>query len=164
MGLDIRAYSRCRFVAQRVDGDYDEHEDKHVLVYVLDAFLERLDGKPQGWYAVDGESAHFHAGAYGGYNRWREQLCEAALGVHPKIVWDDPERFAGRPFVELINFADNEGAIGPKTSAKLLADFSQHPDLPGQVDNEPFDWFERKYWEWHKGFALAADAGFVVFS
>ena len=165
MGLDVQSYSRCRFVAPQVGDDYEEHdEEEHVLVYVLDAFLDRLDGQPQGWYAAEGESVDFHAGSYGGYNQWREQLSEAALGVHPKVVWDDPERFAGRPFVELINFADNEGAIGPITSAKLWTDFEEHQDLPERVEDDPFGYFAQKYDSWRDAFALAADDGFVVFS
>jgi hypothetical protein len=163
MGLDIQAYSRCRFVAPQVDDDWEEHEDQHVLVYAVD-WPERLDGMPPGWYAVDGESMHFWAGSYSGYNRWREQLSEAALGVFPQAVWKDPDAFAGQAFVELINFADNEGAIGPKSSAKLLDDFDQRPDLPDLVaEDRPHRWFQQKYREWRDAFALAADGGFVVF-
>jgi hypothetical protein len=132
MALDITAFSRARFVAPKADNDYEEHEEEHVYVYAVD-WPERLDGREPGWYAVDGDAMHFRAGSYSGYNHWREQLCAAALGVHPKEVWEDPASFDGRPFVELINFADNEGAIGPKTSAKLLADFQRNPDLPGKV-------------------------------
>lgn len=159
MGPDIQAFSQCRFVGPAVDDDYDEHED-HVLIYVLAPFLDRLDGSPQGWYAVDGQRTYFRAGSYSGYNEWREQLCRAALGVFPRAIWDDPEGFAGKPFVELINFADNEGSIGPKTSAKLLTDFEQYPDLPSLVGD---DYFERKYSAWRDAFALASDDGFVVF-
>lgn len=163
MGLDIQAFSRARFVAPKAEDDYEEHEEEHVYIYSLD-WPDRLDGREPGWYAVDGEWMHFQAGSYSGYNRWREQLSEAALGVLPQAVWKDPDAFAGQPFVELINFADNEGAIGPKTSAKLLADFQRNPDLPSKVQDEPFDWFDRKYREWSEAFALAADDGFVRFA
>lgn len=162
MGLDIVAFSRGRFLGPRGGDDYDEHED-HVLVYGIEPFLDRLDGQPQGWYAVDGDWLRFQAGSYGGYNEWRSQLSRAALGVEPREVWEGLEDFAGRPFAELINFADNEGAIGPVTSAKLLADFEADPKLPDRVSDDPFDWFESKYVSWREAFALAADGGFVVF-
>lgn len=164
MGLHIRAYSRCRFVAPKTENDWDEHEDVHIYVHALDVFRDRLDGLAPGWYASEGEYRHFHAGSYGGYNRWRDQLSRAALGVPASEVWGHFSRFAGRPFAELINFADNEGTIGPRTSAKLLADFDADPALPTRVADDPFDYFAEKYAEWRNAFALAADNGLVVFS
>lgn len=165
MGLDITAYSKCRFVAPRVDDDYEQYEEKHVLIVVaFEGFRARLDGRPEGWWLPEGDSLRFQAGSYGGYNEWREQLCRVALGATPSEVWSNYEDFAGRPFAELINFADNEGAIGPVTSAKLLADFENDPDLPTRLeDADPFGWFFDKYNSWRDAFRLAADDGFVVF-
>lgn len=160
MGLDIRAYSQCKFVAPQEGGDYEAHEDEHVLIDGV-SFTDRLDGLPQGWYAVEGVAYGFDAGSYSGYNVWREQLCRAALDVGPEEVWSDPDRFSGKPFVELIDFSDCEGSIGPKTSAKLLADFVTHPDLPGTVVD---GYFEDKYRAWQYAFTLAWQDGFVVFA
>ena len=54
--------------------------------------------------------------SYHGYNAFRRALCRAALGVDPETVWDDRDAWAGHPFVLLIDFADNEGCIGPEAA------------------------------------------------
>ena len=58
------------------------------------------------------------------YNAWRRHLSLLSLAVEPETVWEHPRRFRGKPFAELIDFPDASGTIiGPKTSAKLYADF-----------------------------------------
>ncbi len=119
--------------------------------------VNRMDGKLEGRYT--GEQFHyFRAGSYGGYNEWRDWLSITFLGVSPDEIWKDPDKFEGKPFVELINFGDNEGTIGPITSAKLAKDFQNHA-----VDFHSDEWFAGKYHEWQKAFEMASDDGFVIF-
>lgn len=89
------------------------------------AFPGRDDGLARGYYRVSGQEEGIDF-SYSGYSDWREWLCRTFLKVSPEQVWDNPETFADAPFVELVNFADNEGFIGPKTCAKLAADFAAH--------------------------------------
>ena len=120
MGVDIEAISRAKYVACRGDEECDE---KH---YGVGSYPKRRDGLKPGCYVVGkgGRSMGFGAGTYVGYNDWKRQLSRMALGVEPEEVWDAPRRFRGKPFVELIDFPDGVGPIiGPKTSAKLYADF-----------------------------------------
>lgn len=157
MGLDISAYSRIRFVHGE-DARTDEcYDGPHIAVYGED-FPERLDGLVPGCYTSDLPGIRFHAGSYEGYNSWRAWLCQYALGVQPELVWKAPEDFAGRPFVELVNFADNEGTIGPVTSAKLAKDFANHHPPPASDG-----YYVEKYDEWHRAFTLAANDGCVMF-
>lgn len=61
---------------------------------------------------------------YAAYDGWMRRLSLMALGFEPAEVWDHPQRYRGKPFVELITFPDTDGgAIGPITSAKLYDDF-----------------------------------------
>jgi hypothetical protein len=115
------------------------------------------------------ESHGFRAGSYSGYNWWREQLCQLALGVPPSEVWEDPDAHAGKPFLEMINFSDAEGAIGPVTSAKLAKDFAiNEARLVTLAEQRIADPDEREYFttllsDWRHAFELAAKDGFVIF-
>jgi|SRR6185503_6936916 len=154
MGLDITAYSHLAYVVPYEPDVPAEEDYETTCVHIYqDGAINRLDGAREGWYrptaATTGHA--FRAGSYSGYNEWREALCWMALRVRPQAVWKSPEAFAGRPFVELINFSDCEGCIGPVTSAKLAADFASIArDFP--------------LWEhWHTALTLAAQGGFVTF-
>jgi len=115
------------------------------------------------------EAHGFRAGSYSGYNMWRTHLCQIALDVPPDDVWEDPEAYDGMPFVELINFSDCEGCIGPKTSAKLAADFRQYGGrlreiAPKQItSDEDRGYFFESYDDWQRAFELASRDGFVIF-
>lgn len=97
--------------------------------------------------------------SYSGYSAFREALADL-VGLTPAQVWQDPASYADQPFFELINFADNEGAIGPEAADDLLADFRQHHDLA----YERLDEYDLAAYEgWLAGLALAADEGVVIF-
>lgn len=151
MGLDVTALSKAKRV-----GEIDSDEDA-IAAYNANGF-KRMDGVSEGRYRGKREFG-FHAGSYGGYNNWREWLSKKFLSVNPQEVWNAPEKFTGRPFVELINFADNEGTFGPVTSAKLAKDFQQHS---AEIEDRDDHFFVRKYMEWQKAFELASDEGLVV--
>jgi hypothetical protein len=115
------------------------------------------------------EDTGFRAGSYSGYNWWREQLCQLALDVPPDDVWGDPEHYAGKPFVELINFSDCEGCIGPITAAKLAVDFREYgprvrTGAAKQItDDEERSYFLDTYNDWQQAFEIASRDGFVIF-
>lgn len=156
MGLDILALQKATRLDDRVknSGRYDGH------VYKTDG-LDRLNGCKEGYYKAK-ERFSFRAGSYSGYNEWRSWLCRTFLGVSPDTVWNNEEKYKDKPFFELINFSDCEGAIGPKTSAKLAKDFKENAralvkaDIPGM-------WFVNQYSKWQHAFEMASDDGFVIF-
>jgi hypothetical protein len=121
MGVDIIAISKAKLVACRGD---EECDDSH---YVVGSSPSRRDGLKPGCYIVGkgGGSMGFRAGSYAGYSGWKRQLSLLALGLTPEEVWEQPRRFRGKPFVELIDLPDVVGPIiGSKTSAKLYTDFA----------------------------------------
>lgn len=164
MGLDVSAYSYLEFVRPLGGGD-DEDEDL-VRIYGVRGLPDRLDGQPQGYYRrlPESDDFYFSAGSYSGYNWWRAELSRFALKVEPGSVWGTGEqRFRGEPFVELINFSDCEGAIGPETSRKLAADFEAWHERAVAHSEKLGGQFWLPYFEnWRKAFALAAGSGFVV--
>ncbi len=84
---------------------------KIVGVYNMDCFRDRADGVEEGYYEVAGRERVISL-SYGGYNRWRSELAEL-IGTTDEVVFKSSDKTI--PFYELINFADNEGFIGPKT-------------------------------------------------
>ena len=112
----------------------------------------------------------FRAGSYGGYGTWRRQLAMlAGLPDLTGLAGEDykvaVESMHGKPFSELVNFADNEGVIGPVVSAKLAKDFRDHLPQAEALNRQSLNsaWFLAKYNEWMAAFEMAADGGAVQF-
>jgi hypothetical protein len=165
MGLDIAYFTDVKSIAPPKDTeDLAEwaNEDQAIRYYTLDGMEDRLEGFPEGW--VTGKFAGaFRAGSYSGYSQWRSLLAHTILGVSAGEVWNNPGLFDGKPFVELINFADNEGSIGPVASAKLAKDFEEHRnDFAMAEDVLEVDL--ARYDNWAEAFAAAAGNGIVLFA
>ena len=183
MGLDITYRSKIRKAAESegllpVDPEYPneppetDYDNGYFRIYPNDFVAGQSDGL-EGVYRDEGESAHFRAGSYSGYNQWRERLAELAgyePSPHPGIlhagepssaatVWADPKP---GPFVELINFSDCEGVIGPVTSAKLAQDFAAFQEQADAVEDWE-GWFREQYAKWRTAFETAAQGGCVEF-
>lgn len=167
MGLDICAYEKAELTPPHKFGD-DCDEAGHVYAYVLGGHERSLRGLEAGrCYEVSGgDTLEFRAGSYSGYNEWRAWLSQQALGVTPAVVWNDPPAYVDRPFYELIDFADNEGTIGPEAAADLAADFrDQRAAVFGEgEDAVTEDWLAEKYDLWQGAFEVAASGGLVQFT
>lgn len=77
-------------------------------------------------YVADGPSM-----SYGVYNGFRRALSMAALGKPVEEVWKEVEGLKDdQPYpsaiYHILNFADNEGYIGPKALKELDAYFDKH--------------------------------------
>ena len=175
MGLDITSYEHVALVEEvhaledsegNYCGDPEEYGGQdHVRVYSPD-FPDSLGSlQHDKCYLATGDTFGFRAGSYSGHGQFRAALCEAALGVPPENVWEDPDEFRGKPFYELINFSDCEGAIGPEVCAKLAADFQRERAVRDALEAKdlPGDWYVQKFDDWQRAFELAADTGLVQF-
>ena len=157
MGLNVTVYTRLEFVC--LPGPDYELQDDHIQIRENPDFPGRAAGLYlNGIYDTGGGAAHgFHAGSYGGYNRWRDVLDQAR---------EDLPSYA---FEELIEFADNEGTIGPSISLKLRDDFVRYAEQVKAKVTEIVKYEDdRAYWlklyeHWTKAFTLAADGGCVIF-
>lgn len=166
MGLDVTAFTKLTPAPEVVveDGYAMEencwHAGAETIKWTEDNWPGRTAGIESGATYRASDTFGFSAGSYGGYNRWREQLAQLAGFISPRSVWDKETKEG--PFVEQINFADNEGVIGPIVAAKLAKDYREFYDraLAIRADRE---WFVTKYHEWMRAFELAADGGAVEF-
>lgn len=177
MGLDITAYRKLTKVDVLLDAD-GEPVDRTTLEPLEDYFKAYVNtdfpGREQGIedravYKYE-EASHVFSRSYGGYNRWREALAKLAgyplteyeqrYGdaeiLHAAACW----KGATGPFSELINFADNEGVIGPVVAAKLALDFAEFEERAKAV-HEPF--FYEGYCDMRRGLEMAADGGALDF-
>lgn len=156
MGLDINAYKNIKIV-EKPELDEDG--------YVLNWDSEWMPGESMVWSEKhfpgrgEGVNPHtvytwedkfrFRAGSYSGYNWWRRALKQFAKG---------------NDFQELIEFADNEGVIGPVVSKKLANDFAENLEeaieFAVHLDSEM--WLEL-YNDWKKAFEMASNNGAVEF-
>ncbi|WP_370225260.1 hypothetical protein [Cytobacillus sp.] len=158
MGLDITAYRKLKIVENPQFDQYgglvnwtEEWTPGGSMEWSEKHFPGRGEGvDPQKVYTWE-DSLEFRAGSYSGYNWWRASL----------------EKFAeGDDFQELINFADNEGVIGPAVSRKLANDFNKNAERARffalTLGEEAGYWF-KLYKKWQEAFELAADNGAVDF-
>lgn len=71
--------------------------------------------------------------SYGNYNGFRNALSQASLGLEVDRVWyiasnlDDNQPYP-EAIYHILNFADNEGFIGPKAVKELDSYFAEHYD------------------------------------
>ena len=168
MGLDISSFAG---LSPAPDAELDEdgfplEEDKfmyldpELIKWTEENFPGRTAGIKPGIYSFE-RSAQFRAGSYSGYNGWRDHLARMAVGMSAEKIW--ASGWNG-PFVELINFPDNEGVIGPVVAAKLAKDFAEFEHRAEEYSAsipDGTDWLEN-YREWKCAFEMAAKDGAVV--
>ena len=173
MGLDISVYSKVgKKIATTNDEELEELRDssKFIYVYVNKFYYNQHGDKETGIYEITPKTKHisFRAGSYSGYGERRKQLSRFALNVEAKEIWNNPNKFKGKPFVEMINFSDCEGVIDTKICAKLYNDFKNNKESimakAKELNEFDFDWFKRWYEDFEKGFELASDDGVLIFT
>jgi|ETNvirenome_6_85_1030632.scaffolds.fasta_scaffold00219_43 hypothetical protein len=197
MGLDISYYSDVKRIPDQEvpegvepwNAAYDEWEEKRgrdtSLYYIRpdhSYFDGHLQGLEPGWYEVPAVSEnYFRGGSYSGYNTWRNDLAlaagykggaDGAWNLHHMLYEPDSPLF-----LELINFSDSDGVIGPIISKKLYNDFVRHEkDILKKVDDwylkmdpdkeyntDDVQYFMMKYNQWKEAFKEASNNGFVSF-
>lgn len=159
MGLDIVAYKNLKPVSG-LSWDTEDHLSEikdywnpgDSMKWSEKHFPGRGAGiDPDTTYSYEDQYC-FRPGSYSGYNTWRELLfCFS--------------KNKGDAFYEIINFADNEGVIGPIVSKKLLNDFNKYYEealeYAKQTGHEK--WFISKYEDWMKAFEYASCNGAINF-
>lgn len=167
MGLTITSYSHL----QITDMACSEYEDTDAWnpYYIPGASMDwserewpgRAEGIPtsDAVYSFE-DSMTFRAGSYGGYGQWRDWLARVAGWGSAEECWASDNN-TSRPFWELINFADNEGVIGPVIAEKLARDFAENDEKACFMGD---DWLYGHYQKWRLAFEMAAKDGAVDFN
>ncbi len=166
MGLDCRAFERVELVnatSKPTPEEWEQYEDD-ALVWLGNgpAFAQRNGGLVDGFYRWSGGTEGWRAGSCSGYGAIRKVVCRLALGVNAESVWEHPDRFAGRPLVELIEFTDCDGFLGPEVCARLAEQSDSLPHITDALRSQA-DWWAEVWEQFVAGFKLAAHHGALVF-
>lgn len=146
MGLSFTGYEMLE--AGRDDG-------RAVRLCRVPSFAAYADDVPEGYYTCCGKSAGGDV-VYSVHYEWRELLCRMVGISDMRSYWKSPHP---GPFAEIINNADNDGYIGPVTSAKLAQDFDHWRE---RAEHCLPDWAFDLYEKWSIACHLAANGGAVV--
>lgn len=174
MGVSINAYRRLKKRPDVIAGDDcaidpETREELHDLwrAYKNPNFPGRADEIEDRAYYEYEEFVEGMDRSYGGYNLWRDQLAEMVGwprdNDHPRHGFSSSAWKPGAqgPFLELINFADNEGVIGAAVCQKLAKEFAE---WQSKADAHPHPYFREGYAEMRRAFEAGADGGAVDFS
>lgn len=158
MGLVISAFDGVKLVRAMTVKESNGIETPDGQVYLYqDGDRPQSDGMVDGFYTFADKSRRHDVGPYSSYGFFRDALSRLMLAMSAEDVWSS-KRTEG-PFVELINFSDCDGFIGPKTSAKLAVDFALHADKTTGAEKG----FRREYAAFRRAFDRAALGGAVKF-
>jgi hypothetical protein len=166
MGLDVTAY-------QRIIRAGDHHEPDGVKYVRLTINADFPNAAPEltgGIYLYEGGRTMNVVGMpYSMFNEWRNWLAKVAgYPAVPEQRADGlPDHAFARgawaagagPFIDLINFSDCEGTIGPAACVRLLADFDRFLQEADAQDA----WFIETYQAFRTGLQIAAPAGCLAF-
>ena len=177
MGVDVLAFGKLRKInpalieyGALVDGKRNWKPIPNWVKFVRAEieFTEqnwpgRTDGiVPDQIYSF-GDKRSFRAGGTGGFYNWRQMLARFALGMSIEQV---RKKGVDGPFVELIDFGDTRGIIGPRVAAKLASDFMAHRAraevFAAELADGGNDWLWR-YCEWRQSCEMAADGALMLF-
>lgn len=156
MGLDIIAYSS---LSNPIDVNYDELSedeqddihDNYISLYFNPDFPDHAKDITSEFFKDGIKEVSFQAGSYSGYNIWRNWLATIGGFKSDEDVW---ENFEQGPFVEMINFSDCEGVIGPAYCAKLYKDFVDYQHVVDALPEDQ-DYNKQLYHKWKEAFRVS---------
>jgi len=152
MGLDISYYKEVKKIPRLED--VEEHYDNGDVVIDEQDFKLQLGSLKENDVYSSNKTGKFCPGSYGGYNSWRRGLFNLVnKDITIEVYWKETsylidEEFNGKnetkPFMELINFSDCEGNIGPEICKKLYIDFDEYKDLARErMDSYSYQIYEK---------------------
>ena len=176
MGLDITAHGAIRLDTREYANEDAQLDTlilqrqgvvigQHLLDWVRKEFPGRADDVKAGMYRTCGSRLDFRAGSYSGYGKWRDWLARVAGWESAEDCWDaakTDKHFLTRPFALLVNFADNEGIIGPAAAKTLADNFGRHRRDALATECIDRAWNMSRYDLWHAAFRIAADEAGIV--
>lgn len=150
MGLDITAYGQIKII-----------EDSEPEYYFSNLGFPQSNMKDIEKKEIQisfDESLDFGVGSYGGYNHFRNKLCEISNGITQDILWSSKDETL--KFYWLINFSDCEGYIGTSYCKILHKEFIKYEnDIIKKLDDK----HRELYFNFKEAFGIASNSGLVDF-
>lgn len=163
--------------------EWEEKEDVYIKYidrknsYFEEYWSNHLDPFKTGYYIDKGDAMHsFRVGSYTYYNNWRKLLALSIGFENIGDIWSQGPYNEDIPFIELLDFSDADGSIGPIVSDKLYNDFeSMQDEIFEFIDNLMFGIvkgnklsmtqvsdFKLVYEDWKLAFDIGRDMGLVT--
>lgn len=134
MGVDISALKLKKYLGKEYTEEIGKKYDGARIVFSMNFLpIHHLTKFEEGVYDTEYLDSPDFSMSYGVYNRFREQICLMTHGVMPDTIWSNINEWIGKPFIEFINFADNEGSFDYVIAEKLYKDFSDFKEKAKQV-------------------------------
>lgn len=118
MGLDVCAL-RIIKPSNEEDGYYILRND-----FEQGNQLEKFE---EGYYEAEKGLFSFCC-SYGFFRFFRALLCNMVNKCDVEILWKNPEKYFGTPFLEMINYSDCEGDFDYVVAEKLYNDFCEYEE------------------------------------
>lgn len=130
MSVFISALKVKEFLGKEYNKSIEKQDSNITYIYSLDFRpITHLSEFATGYYHTEHtEEMKYMELSYGTYNRFRQAICNMAHNTMPSFIWKLINVMKGKPFVELINFADNEGCFDYKVAEKLYRDFTDYKE------------------------------------
>lgn len=125
MGVNISALKVKKYLGKKYTEEIDDKYDDARYISGMNFLpIHHLTKFEEGVYDTEYlESPDFNM-SYSGYNRFREQISLMVHDVIPNVIWSNINEWVGKPFIEFINFTDNQGSFDYLIAEKLYKDFS----------------------------------------
>lgn len=155
MGLDISVYKKVRLCKEGEEADF--------LAFVIDdSWLFKIKNLVnKGLYRGELQKKVGLSYPYSSHMRFRVFLIHLIgrddLLIGTQINWRILPK--DLPFIDLIDFADNEGCIDWETAARLYKDFAKYLSAANLSEN---GYMRGRYIKWLAVFDAAKDEGGVV--
>jgi hypothetical protein len=179
MGLHVYAISNI--VTEHTDPELFEFQklmaEEPESLYLNPDFMYHTQdygstpGQIEYYQTDDTETADMSCGSYSSYNKFRNLLSLAILGVKAETAWESGDTYVNSPLWDIINFSDCEGIIDTTTSSKLLQEFKDSREAfvkyikadseIGEMDSEHYiDLYD----SFINVFEVASENGFVQYA
>ncbi len=148
MGLSINVYNNIKLVKSKDNWDFK--------AYVIDPeWLYKIKNLKKNKYYIGDRIFKGMSYSYSSHNRFREELIKLIdrtdlLNDDGKINWDDLSNDI--PFIDFINFADNEGCLDWDVSKIIYLDFVAFNE---KAKIEMNQYYYPTYETWLKTFEIA---------
>jgi hypothetical protein len=164
MSLDVTIYLNAKFIKKATQEEFEELDGPdnmtfHVHDIITEPFFAKNAGDliPDGMYSYK-DSRHLNTG-YGQHYAFRRLIVETFYGGRVTVddVWSFPDKYADKPFIELVNFSDCDGYIAGDVIGKLAKDFEAGAGKAAFWPKE----YRGLYELWREAFSVASKSNGV---
>lgn len=160
MGVKIYGLKIKKYLGENYTEEIEENYPNADRIFSLDfAPIEHLTKIKEGIYETEYIDIEPFRMSYITYGVFRKKICAMAHKVDCNEIWDNIDEWIGKPFVEFIDFADNEGSFDYVIAEKLYKDFEQFK----KIAKDKIPGFYNEYYQYMDILKAVAENKGVIF-